>query len=429
MNLIRRKLLLGLLLAGAALALAGCDVPPQLALSVTTTIDGTDAEPGDGTCEVTSGGGDCSLRAAIQEANAFTAAVGGHTTITLATASHTLSLVGSDEDAAGTGDLDIIGNVTIVGNAATVDADGLDRVLDVHAGATLALRDMTVTGGTATHGGGVRNNLGATTRIDRTTIAANEVNGYTTCYLSPTGSSCDQAPGGGGGVWNRGSLTLLDSTLEGNTATGRGECTYGGSWAECYFHGGGGLMNSGVAVVLTTTISENATRFGYGAGIATLTATVEPTTVVHSSTINDNQVDGPPDWPSGNLLGNGWALAGHFTLGATVVAGEGPLCSEELQPSLRITTLGHNFIEDTSCLTGALEEISLPNDQQGMPAGLAPLAANGGPTRTNLPGAALVDGIPVGELVCGSLPDQRGIARPQGTACDVGAVELAPSEL
>jgi hypothetical protein len=58
----------------AALALAGlvaCDprIPPTL--TVTSTATGGDATPGDGVCEATGGAGDCTLPAAVDEANAL----------------------------------------------------------------------------------------------------------------------------------------------------------------------------------------------------------------------------------------------------------------------------------------------------------------------------------------------------------------------
>ena len=55
---------------------------------------------------------------------------------------------------------------------------------------------------------------------------------------------------------------------------------------------------------------------------------------------------------------------------------------------------------------------------------LLPLADNGGPTRTRLPmtdGALAV----IAPAACGVEPDQRGMPRPQGAACEAGAVEVA----
>lgn len=61
-----------LLVAGMAIgAMVGCEpAPPQAQIEVTTTAEGSDVEPGDGACEVSSGVGDCTLRAAIEEGNA-----------------------------------------------------------------------------------------------------------------------------------------------------------------------------------------------------------------------------------------------------------------------------------------------------------------------------------------------------------------------
>ena len=57
-------------LIGLAL-LPACDPPPpRTTFAVTTAVDGLDAAPGDGVCEVTAGAGDCSLRAALAEARA-----------------------------------------------------------------------------------------------------------------------------------------------------------------------------------------------------------------------------------------------------------------------------------------------------------------------------------------------------------------------
>ena len=54
---------------------------------------------------------------------------------------------------------------------------------------------------------------------------------------------------------------------------------------------------------------------------------------------------------------------------------------------------------------------------------LGPLTHNGGPTETKalLPGSVAIDAIP--PEMCEADKDQRGVARPQGAACDVGAFE------
>jgi predicted outer membrane repeat protein len=88
------------------------------------------------------------------------------------------------------------------------------------------------------------------------------------------------------------------------------------------------------------------------------------------------------------------------------------------------TTSSYSYSTDDSCAftgTGDTEDGADPQ--------LDPLASNGGPTQTRAPAATspLVDAIP--EADCnpdGVTTDQRGVDRPQGPGCDIGAVELVP---
>src|SRR5690606_31379559 len=95
------------------LLLAGCELlQPQRTIVVTTTADGRDAAPGNGICEVHSGAEDCSLRAAIDEANASPERV---RVLLAASTTYPLTLTG-DDDANAVGDLDVApisGSMTI----------------------------------------------------------------------------------------------------------------------------------------------------------------------------------------------------------------------------------------------------------------------------------------------------------------------------
>ena len=82
---------------------------------------------------------------------------------------YSLSIPGSEEEAAATGDLDIYGTLTIVGQgmmATAIDAGGAamgDRALHVHADATFTLEGVTVGYadiGAGANGAGLRNELG-----------------------------------------------------------------------------------------------------------------------------------------------------------------------------------------------------------------------------------------------------------------------------
>ena len=81
-------------------------------LTVTATFDGADAQPGNGVCDI--GSGQCTLRAAIQEANALP----GTDTIQVPTGTYSLTAIGAAEDLGATGDLDVTGPVSIVGHGA-----------------------------------------------------------------------------------------------------------------------------------------------------------------------------------------------------------------------------------------------------------------------------------------------------------------------
>lgn len=98
-------------------------------LTVDRLDDAVDAVPGDGVCATAPEPG-CSLRAAIQEANALP----GPDDIILPAGTFLLSRAGADENAASTGDLDVTDALSIVGagsEATIVDGAALDRVMDL----------------------------------------------------------------------------------------------------------------------------------------------------------------------------------------------------------------------------------------------------------------------------------------------------------
>ncbi len=173
----------------------------------------------------------------------------------------------------------------------------------------------------------------------------------------------------GGALKNTGgTLTISNSTLYGNTAS---------SW-------GGGIENSGVLTITNATISNNSSAVGKGGGIdnySSATLNMVNTIVANSPTGGD---------------------------------------------CLNTATLGtntSNLVKDGSCSP------SFTGDPK-----LGALADNGGPTPTMslLTGSPALDA--ASDTACASTPingvDQRGIARPQGTHCDIGAFEYkAPTTL
>ena len=113
---------------------------------VNSTADVPDFLPGNGVCDSTSGAGTCTLRAAINEANAL----GGSHTIQVPAGTITLTTTGASEDGGLAGDLDILADITINGDgAATTIIDGnlQDRVFDVRTNGSATIRDLTVRNG------------------------------------------------------------------------------------------------------------------------------------------------------------------------------------------------------------------------------------------------------------------------------------------
>jgi len=108
----------------------------DLTFTVDTTTDAVDASIGDGSCATTLG--QCSLRAAIQEANFWPTSdlilLGVPSPSPGVAPVYGLTISGRDEDGSATGDLDISDPVRIVGTStppAKIDGNDLDRVLDV----------------------------------------------------------------------------------------------------------------------------------------------------------------------------------------------------------------------------------------------------------------------------------------------------------
>ncbi|MBN1440341.1 MAG: hypothetical protein JW929_13115 [Anaerolineales bacterium] len=208
-------------------------------------------------------------------------------------------------------------------------------------------------------------------------------------------------------------LSIADSTVSENTNSGPG----GGLWAELcngtlenstftenisYQDGGGMYLALGDSHILTlhnVTISSNYTQH-YGGGV--LVASGE-SFFIHVTITKNIQSSG----------GFYKAYGANATFINSIIA-ENPLHNCVGHP-LSISG-GHNLDDDNSC------GFTLPGDLSGVAAGLGPLQDNGGNTYTHalLPGSPAIDA--AGDAAC--LPtDQRGILRPQGLHCDMGAFE------
>jgi len=123
--------------------------------SVNTNNDTADSDLFDGRCE-TAITGTCSLRAAIQQANAL----GGNDTIILPAGRYVLQGL-DNEDFSRNGDLDIREDLTIIGfssDTTSIDTKGLDRIFDIHDANNVSLKGITLINGNSKNkdGGAIR---------------------------------------------------------------------------------------------------------------------------------------------------------------------------------------------------------------------------------------------------------------------------------
>ena len=222
--------------------------------TVTSTLDQTDAAPGDGICATASGA--CTLRAAIQEANAFP----GPDTIKLGTGVYMLTLSGRSEDGCAIGDLDITGELTIVGTGTKntfINGGNLDRVFHVILPVSVTITKVTIQNGLAAEGmgGGIYNNGGSLT-LEKSEVSNN--------FATREGGSY------GGGIYSdSGQLRIIGTTLSQNSAIAAYH-----SGAGC---GGGIYANGGTLEITKSTINRNSTggyNGGYGGGVYCIRATL-----------------------------------------------------------------------------------------------------------------------------------------------------------
>ena len=363
--------------------------------------------------------GECTLREAITAANTDTASG--------ATAGECAAGSGEDGiDIGLTGTVNLTGalpdlstNLAIAGPGAdefTVrrDSGGDYRIFTVTSSSVVSISGMTIAGGNVplgNDGGGILNN-GGTLTITSSTISGNS------------------AGNDGGGISNEGgTLTITDSTLSSNTAQ----------------QGGAIFNDDGTLTITSSTISDNSARTGSGvfsdtdlSGVTTTitnstisgnTATVrgggffnfDGLSVIEHSTITNNTA---PNGTGSGVSSFGSASTRTEVL-STIISANPGTDVDAGQPNNTFVSRGYN-LTGTGNATGAFNQ---RGDQVGVTdPKLGALSDNGGPTQTHalLSGSPAINAIPQGTNGCGTTfaEDQRGVSRPQGSACDIGAFEL-----
>jgi len=367
------------------------------------------------------------LIAAINTANAN----GEVNTIHLAAG--TYSLAAADNDADGPNGLpSITSALTIVGDGAAntiVEREASAppfRLLHVGQAGLLRLEGLTVRGGftrsnplgPAFPGGGLHNR--GTVLISQSTVAGNMSTGASGGGIFSSGrlvivksiiANNFATQGFGGGLWSLPGATIVNSTISGNRApSGGGVST-------------GGFSTDGSVTVIGSTIADNYANDGGGGGLLSTSGSV----VIINTTIARNRTR--------NGSGSGIAVVTGIVTNSTIalnMAGPALLASSALalqntilalnapgstapDCARAVTSLDNNFFGDPRCATTLL-----PQDQTGDP-GLGDFSDDGTPGGGYVPlvaGSAAIDAGNDGAC----LPtDQRG--QPRVGRCDIGAIE------
>ncbi len=245
-------------------------------------------------------------------------------------------------------------------------------------------------------GAGIETYSHSTLTVNASTIENNEGYNGAALYLGGQGTITNStiannrslAGGDGGGLQSNELLTMTGDTVAHNTSLNSGGGLFLGGHttianstiAENNAFDGGGLENRNSLTLLNDTIAGNESMSGHGSGGGIDGGAKATNTIIADNTDNEGHIDN---------------------------------CSETL------TAGGPNLENGKECAFAAHGGISEANPLLG------PLAQNGGPTETErlLAGSPAIEGAT--NTGCPST-DQRGVMRPVGPRCDIGAVEYAP---
>ncbi|MCP9494034.1 MAG: CSLREA domain-containing protein [Pyrinomonadaceae bacterium MAG19_C2-C3] len=415
--------------------------------TVNSTGDGSDAAPGNDICADSAGM--CTLRAAIEEANARLDAnviafnLNGNISLEseLPGLNRSMTLMGEGMNEtvirrAGNANSNFrIFNVTrtstvTISNLTIADGRSDEGGGGIQNTGRLTLQNVVITGNTAaTEGGGIRNDEGGTITMFGSTVSNNTAVGSTVNGVTSDGF-------GGGIVNSFGTINVITSTISGNTANGSST--------------GGGIDNGSTMSMTNSTVSGNSANGVPANGIGDNGGGIwnVSSMTLRNVTVTDNTGAGTSS-ASGVL-----AFGGSVNVGNTIIAANrnNTVTADVLRGRGNGTFASQGFNLIGSSPTGIGFDppaaatnfeggatVNAPGDQRGSLAApldprLAPLANNSSPnqlmtqTHALLPGSPAID---AGNNTGAPPIDQRGSVRPidgpdaDSTATvDIGAFEF-----
>ncbi len=322
----------------------------------------------------------CTLREALQAASTHSAVdacqQGNETDNTITfSVTGTIMLVAEDLD------VNTVGGSLLIdgGGEITISGGNNVRVFTIGNLANVTMKNLSIIDGSAPDGGGIYNNN--IVSILNSTLADNEASALT---------------GMGGGIYNNGgSVSITNSTLNGNHAAS----------------GGAIYSNTGYLAITNSTLSGNNALSNGGGIYSTGYITLYNATVAY----NVAGVDG-----GGIYTQNVTLYLRNSILAENTASENGPECYVNT-----VTTSGYNLVGNTS----ACGIFPWTGDLTNVGAELGPLQDNGGPTYTHalLPGSLAINHGNRNGCSGSStelLTDQRGM--PRSGRCDIGAFEWQP---
>lgn len=344
------------------------------------------------------------------------------------------------------------------GNLITLSGNNSTRVFSVTTGTNFTLNNLTIANGNASNGGGGIYNTGTLT-VTNVTFANNLASSSSggAVYNNSGGiississsifvSNTTSNSSGGGAIYNN---YMINSISHTTFISNTGLFAYGGT----IYNGSGGTISS----ISNSTFANNSAPNGGGGAIeneGTLSSLINSTftnnsaygggaiendgmlsSLINSTFANNSASEGGGiynyEGTINSLINSTFANNSAYGGGAIVNAGtltfrnsifahgaKGGNCYKE---GGTFTDGGYNLSDDNNCISAStsISNVTTLN--------LGTLQNNGGASQTILPGqnSEAIDAIPDGTNGCGTTitTDQRGVNRPKGNGCDVGAVE------
>jgi hypothetical protein len=274
-------------------------------------------------------------------------------------------------------------------------------------------------GNTCCQGGGALYSDGGDITVATSTLSAN-----TATLTGTSGTSSFCCEGGGAIYQDNQDTTLIGTTLSDNTAT------FSSTGTPPTDSGGGAIYidtGNDPFDVVNSTISGNTTNISGtddgGGGVFFDAGNPGPLTLANATVVGNSASAAP----GGGIYADGNTVTAQNSIVASNTAANGGKDCDGSSPTF--TSMGYN-LEDSpdSCSFTATGDQVVPAANLH----LGSLANNGGPTMTValLAGSPAIDaGNPAGCFDSSGDPlatDQRGLPRPVGLTCDIGAYEFSP---